>query len=82
MLDGLRTIACYALVASILGGLWAYAVLQQRISLGDRHMLPPADPAVLRRVREIANNDAWRDPQQPRPVARNTTAVTRVENGE
>jgi hypothetical protein len=84
MLDGLRTIACYALVVSIFGGLWWYAVLQQRISTGQHLRLPPADPALLRRVRELAGNEDWKERQPPQRASapKNRTAVTRVENGE
>jgi len=83
MLDGLRTIACYVLVGSILGGLWSYAALRQRVSLEERLMLPPADPALLQRVRELAANEDWKDQQQKRASpTRGATVITRVENGE
>jgi len=84
MLDGLRTIACYVLVASILGGLWSYAVLRQRISLEEHLMLPPADPALLQRVRELAATEDWKDQRQQKRAspARGATVITRVENGE
>ena len=83
MLDGLRTIACYVLVASIVGGLWSYAVLRQRIAVGEQFMLPPADAALLQRVRELAANEDWKEQHQKRATAtRGATAVTRVENGE
>ena len=88
MLDGLRAIACYVLVATIIGGLWTYAVLQQQIRVGEGFRLPPANPALLRRVRELAGNEAWREQPparrhaSPAKPGRDATSVTRVENGE
>jgi hypothetical protein len=83
MRDALRTIACYALVVSILGGLWMYAVLRQRISRGEHLILAPADPALLRRVREMADDEARKEQQQQRAAAnKDAGPVTRVENGE
>ena len=83
MRSALRTIACYALVVSILGGRWAYAVLRQRIQRGERFSLPPADPAMLRHARQMAEEEERKEQQQRTAAAdQNGGAVTQVETGQ
>jgi len=82
MRGALRTIACYVLVASILGGLWTYAVLQQHIGRGDRRAIPGADPSLIRQARKLAEEEDRREHEQQRAAAdQNVGAVTQVENG-
>ena len=82
MRSALRTFACYALVVAILGGLWAYAVLQQRIQRGEQFRLPPADPALMRHARELADEEDRKEQQQRAAADQDVGAVTQVENGQ
>jgi hypothetical protein len=82
MRGALRTIACYLLVASILGGLWTYAVLQQHIGHGERRAIPGADPSLMRHARELAEEEDRKEHKQQRAAAdQNVGAVTQLENG-
>jgi hypothetical protein len=81
----LRTIACYALVVSILGGLWAYAVLRQRIGRGEQMMLPPANPALMRHALKMAEEEDRKEHEQQQraaAAAKDAGPVTRVETGD